>query len=321
MNALPAAERLKDAVSIASVIGRSIELKRDGKLLKALCPFHAERTPSFYVYGDHFHCFGCGAHGDVFAWLMQAHRMTFPQAVQLLAAPSGEYRTIAPAPACGPKPGATTGLFMRCWEQGRDPAGTLVETYLDCRGGLRIPDGAPIRFHPRCQRGPRELAGGPEFWPAMLALMTDPVTGAPVGVHRTYLQHDGRAKAPVTVRGDVELKAKRIMGTWGVVRLFPDEEIGCGLGIAEGIENALTAAQIIGWGLVWAAGNRDALAKFPPLLGIDFISIFADADDSGVGIQAAQACAERWTLSGREALIHIPPVGTDWNDATRKVFA
>jgi CHC2 zinc finger len=71
---LAEAKRLKAAVSIADVIGETLRLKRAGRTLIALCPFHGEKTPSFHVYKDgHYHCFGCGAHGDVFNWLMQAH--------------------------------------------------------------------------------------------------------------------------------------------------------------------------------------------------------------------------------------------------------
>jgi hypothetical protein len=54
-----------------------------------------------------------------------------------------------------------------------------------------------------------------------------------------------------------------ILGTWGVVRLAPDGEIGRVLAIAEGIENALTASQIIGWGPVWSAGTQSEIARFP----------------------------------------------------------
>jgi hypothetical protein len=150
----------------------------------------------------------------------------------------------------------------------------------------------------------------------MLALLTDPETGNAVGLHRTYLTPDG-TKAPVAQRGGVTLKSKMILGTWGVVRLTPDEEVGRALGISEGIENALTASQIIGWGPVWAVGTRNQIARFPILHGIEALTIFADADDSGVGMEAAHACASRWVASGREALIHAPPPGTDWNDAMR----
>lgn len=94
------ADRLKAAASIGNLIGETLPLKRTGRYLTALCPFHAEKTPSFCVYADHFHCFGCGAHGDVFAWLMQAHGITFPEAVRHLG--GAVRRQLAPLPAPSP---------------------------------------------------------------------------------------------------------------------------------------------------------------------------------------------------------------------------
>jgi DNA primase len=82
---LAEAERLKSAVSIAAVIGETLPLQRGGQHLVALCPFHNERTLSFTVYREHYHCFGCSAHGDVIDWLMTARRMDFTGAVQYLA--------------------------------------------------------------------------------------------------------------------------------------------------------------------------------------------------------------------------------------------
>ena len=317
-------ERLKESVSIAALIGETLELQRDGKRHQALCPFHSERTPSFYVFENGYHCFGCGERGDVFDWLLKTRRMTFKAAMAYL---SGDERQDRPtrlpqvAKPAQPRHSATPDTFLRLWREGVDPGGTVVETYLRSRGGLWVPENASIRFHPRCQRGPRDLDGGPEYWPAMLALMTDPITAQPVGLHRTYLQPDGSGKAPITVRGPKTLKAKMILGTWGVVRLAPDEEIGRAVGIAEGIENALTAMQAIGWGPTWAAGTADGIKNLPILPGIEAVTIFADADDSGVGLAAARACATRWQAAGREALIHVPPEGQEWNDAARRMAA
>jgi putative DNA primase/helicase len=289
----------------------------------ALCPFHAERTPSFCVYEDHFHCFGCGACGDLIDWLMRTRQLTFGEAVRYLAQniSAGQANH---CPVSRPKPtpaphNPTAGRFLRCWNEGLDPAGTIVQTYLRSRGELGVPDGAPIRFHPRCQRGSYDLPGGPEYWPAMLALMTDPITGQPVGLHRTYLLPDGSGKAPVTMRGRAVLKPKMILGTWGVVRLAPDEDIGRALAIAEGIENALTAMQIIGWGPAWAVGTQNCIRTLPLLPWIDAVTIFADADDGGVGLAAARTCARRWYAAGREAVIQIPPSGQDWNDTAQRV--
>ena len=117
----------------------------------------------------------------------------------------------------------TVGLARRVWGDAVQPVGTLVEAYLRGRG-LALPGGAPVRFHPACPRGAERL-------PAMLCLMSDPVTGEPCGVHRTFLTRDGSGKAPEGPNGE---RPKMMAGRSGVVRLVPDQEVGTGLGIAEG---------------------------------------------------------------------------------------
>ncbi len=57
--------------------------------MKGCCPFHGEKTPSFYVYEDGYHCFGCGAHGDAISFVMQTEGASFPEAVQSLAGQAG----------------------------------------------------------------------------------------------------------------------------------------------------------------------------------------------------------------------------------------
>ncbi len=57
--------------------------------MKGCCPFHGEKTPSFYVYDDGYHCFGCGAHGDAISFVMQTQGATFIEAVQSLAGEAG----------------------------------------------------------------------------------------------------------------------------------------------------------------------------------------------------------------------------------------
>ena len=78
---------IKEAAPIAEVIGQYVRLNQRGRYLVGLCPFHAEKTPSFTVYPERniFHCFGCGAGGNVFTFLMQHLRLSFPEAVADLA--------------------------------------------------------------------------------------------------------------------------------------------------------------------------------------------------------------------------------------------
>jgi len=72
---------------IVEVISQYLPLKKSGRNYKALCPFHSEKTPSFTVSPDKqiFHCFGCGAGGNVFSFIMRRENMTFPEAVRYLA--------------------------------------------------------------------------------------------------------------------------------------------------------------------------------------------------------------------------------------------
>ncbi len=81
-------DELRARLSLVSVIGRRVKLTRKGRDHSGLCPFHNEKTPSFTVNEDKgfYHCFGCGAHGDVITFEMQTHHLSFPEAVERLAA-------------------------------------------------------------------------------------------------------------------------------------------------------------------------------------------------------------------------------------------
>jgi DNA primase len=78
---------IKDAARIEEVVGQYVKLTQKGRNLLGLCPFHSETQPSFTVAPEKgiFHCFGCGAGGNVFSFLMLHQRLSFPEAVQELA--------------------------------------------------------------------------------------------------------------------------------------------------------------------------------------------------------------------------------------------
>ena len=80
-------ELLRSRIDLVEVLNPHIKLQRAGAAYKALCPFHEERSPSFVIQkGDsHYHCFGCGAHGDAIQFLMTHLRMSFLEAVESLA--------------------------------------------------------------------------------------------------------------------------------------------------------------------------------------------------------------------------------------------
>jgi DNA primase len=84
-------QAIRERVSIVEVISGYVTLKKTGRNHVGLCPFHAEKTPSFTVSEERglFHCFGCGAGGTVFTFLMRADRIEFPEAVTVLARRAG----------------------------------------------------------------------------------------------------------------------------------------------------------------------------------------------------------------------------------------
>src|SRR5216684_2488890 len=84
-------DELRSRIPLGDLVGRRVRLTRRGREQAGLCPFHNEKTPSFYVVEDKgfFHCFGCGAHGDAIGFLMRADNLDFIEAVERLAGEAG----------------------------------------------------------------------------------------------------------------------------------------------------------------------------------------------------------------------------------------
>src|SRR5205807_8491125 len=82
---------LRGRIALADLVGRRVRLIRRGREHSGLCPFHNEKTPSFYVVEDKgfFHCFGCGAHGDAIGYVMRVENLDFIEAVERLAGEAG----------------------------------------------------------------------------------------------------------------------------------------------------------------------------------------------------------------------------------------
>lgn len=84
-------EEIRKSLDIVEVIGEYVQLKKQGRSYTGLCPFHSEHTPSFSVSPDKqlYHCFGCGAGGNIFTFIMEIEGMSFPEAAQFLAEKAG----------------------------------------------------------------------------------------------------------------------------------------------------------------------------------------------------------------------------------------
>jgi hypothetical protein len=172
---------------------------------------------------------------------------------------------------------------LRLWSESVPMGSTLARRYFLEHRKLDVgPLGLDhaLRWHERAQ--------------AVVGLMTDPVTGRPTGVHRTFLGSDG-AKLD-----------RKMLGRQGVARLSPDDAVAASLGVTEGIEDAL-AVLLAGWSPVWAATSAGAMARLPVLAGVEALTIFGDGD--APGIRAAEACAARWRAQGREVCITSPNRG------------
>ena len=126
-------DELRARTPLPAVIGRRVRLARSGRQWKGCCPFHGEKTPSFYVYDDHYHCFGCGVHGDAITFVMQSLGINFPEAVEQLAAEAGMQ---VPTPS----PEAAEAEKRRL-----DLAGVLAAAAASYQRRLLLPEGKAAR--------------------------------------------------------------------------------------------------------------------------------------------------------------------------------
>lgn len=107
-------QQIRSRVNVVDVIGEHLPLKKSGRTWRGLCPFHNEHTPSFHVDPGKqlYHCFGCGAGGDVFTFLMKTEGLEFREAVEMLAGKIGYSLTISESPQAG----ARSRLLLVCEE-------------------------------------------------------------------------------------------------------------------------------------------------------------------------------------------------------------
>jgi hypothetical protein len=147
---------------------------------------------------------------------------------------------------------------------------------------------------------------------AIIAILTDPGTGEPTGgITRTYL-HQGKKVCRAKSLGGV--------GRLGIIRLSPDDEVGEGLHLCEGLETALSGMSDprMNFLPMWAAGSTSQLKDFPVLAGVECLTIIADNDENEASVNAASTVYWRWKDGGRTVRIRQPKERGDLNDLTRR---
>jgi DNA primase len=135
-------DELRARINLSDVVGRRVRLIRRGHEHSGLCPFHNEKTPSFTLNDDKgfFHCFGCGAHGDVIGFVMKTENLSFPEAVERLADEAG-----LAIPKSAPEDAARAKVELSLFavteaagkwfqERLRAPDGRIAREYLAGRG-------------------------------------------------------------------------------------------------------------------------------------------------------------------------------------------
>jgi hypothetical protein len=174
---------------------------------------------------------------------------------------------------------------------------------------VNLPDSDDIRFHPECPFG-RTNKGQCIYVPALVALVRHIITNKPQGVHRTPLDLQGNQ------RRDLE-NSRLSLGTMigGAIKLTPDEHVTIALGVAEGIETALSLQRLPEWlgSPVWSLLFADNLANLPVLPGIETLVVSVDRDKAGE--DAARGVSHRWRSAGRRVFFARPDNdGEDIND-------
>jgi putative DNA primase/helicase len=258
----------------------------------ACCPGHDDRTPSLGVTLGHsailFHCFAGCSQEQVLDGLAR-------QGIKANALFAGGQ------PFSGEgvdKEGPRGNFAERIWREARPIGMSHAKAYLEARG-IRAASAA-LRYHERTPLGPK---GQVQFLPAMIAAVT--LDHGLVAIHRTFLERELPRLASFT-------NPKRALGRMGAgaVRLF--DPVDGKLGLAEGIESAISAKALTRIPCWATLGNeRFGIVSIPD--SVRELHLFID-NDAGGGV-AEERAREAYAVDGRRILIRRPErSGADWND-------
>lgn len=249
-----------------------------------------------------FYCTNCGA-GDGMQLAMKVTGQSFQEVASRIDVMVGNLKPESAPVRVEQSPQEKANLLRHIWS-GSKPVqkGDLVDRYLASRGIDQPSYPKTLRFHPGLSDGEGAVR------PCMLALVGIYGEAQGTAIHRTYLRNDGGSKAEMA-------SPRKVVGELPQgVCVALSEYTGGPLGIAEGIETALSASALYDMP-VWAAINTNALEKWSPPQGCDEIAIFGDNDLKFGGQAAAYRLAHKLACHGLGVTVHFPEdVGKDWND-------
>lgn len=292
---------IRRANPLPAIAGRLVKLEAAGAEFKACCPFHADRSPSFTIFsgGQRFHCFGCGATGDVLDFVQRAYAVTLPEAARMLGAGDVPTVRLGAGPAHSPK-ASRSPEAASIWERAQPVAGTPAEAYLRFRG-IVPPYPAVLRFL-------RLPCGNLGATPCLICAVQD-VAGTVTGIQRIFLAADGNGKADIA---KPKLSLGKVKG--GAIRLGDLDGSGR-LTVCEGPEDGLSLLAMLG-GPVWVSAGTTFLPamQFPA----EVRSVLIGADNDPAGRDAADKAARAFAARGLAARILRPLDGfKDFNDELR----
>ncbi|NBB07879.1 DUF7146 domain-containing protein [Pseudomonas monteilii] len=250
-----------------------------------------------------FYCGQCGPKSAV-DFVMHRRGWDFPTAAREIEAIVGDIKA---QPIKRSAVGGTAAM-KRFWQNSEKIIkGDFVDRYLRSRGIVLDAYPAALRKHPIAEH--IDVDGKRTIHPAMLAKLVKP-DGAGTNVHRTYLTHDGH-------KANIDPQRKMMAGGvsgGSAVRLF--EDYSDTLGIAEGIETALSAASLFNVP-VWAGLNTSLMKGWTPPEQVQRVMIFADRDENFAGEAAAYALASKLKGKGLSVDVMVPDLVGDWNDVLK----
>lgn len=317
---------LRARTRVSDVVRSHVALKRRGRLLWGLCPFHSENTPSFSVDDDRgrWRCWGCQAHGDALDFLQRAEGLAVKAAVAALARMAGlpepnRHAQRLPGRDDRPRPAAPPhrehddargrrAAALAIWRGARPIDGTPAELYLRARG-ITAPLPPSLRFAAELKHGPSG-----RILPALVAAVCD-VRGKITGVWRIWVERDAKG----VWRKSSASPAKMGLGTTAgcAVRL---SRLSPRVAVTEGIETGLAVLSACPEMTIWAALSTAGMVglELPPVVGDALIC----ADNDEPGRAAAGEAALRLRAVGKRVLVAVPPqAGFDFNDLLMEACA